>query len=217
MTPGPGPHCPRAVRPCTWAAWRWRWTQPGAASSSSWPATAGTTLVLLDPNCRPQAITRPLDYAGRIARILRRADVVKASVEDLEYLYPGQDAEAAAAELLSAGPALVMITDGPRPAHGFGAGFQVAAEVPPVIVADTVGAGDAFGGAFLGWWTGQHLGRADLRQADAVQAAMSAAAEVAALTCARAGAEPPWAAELAGRPSWEWLARSGQGVAPSSG
>ncbi len=170
-------------------------------------AAASTTLVLLDPNCRPQAITRPRDYAGRIARVLRRADAVKASVEDLEYLYPGLGTEAAAAELLGAGATLVMITDGPRPARGFGAGFQVAAEVPPVTVVDTVGAGDAFGGAFLGWWTGQQLGRADLRRADAVRAAMSAAAEAAALTCARAGAEPPWAAELASRPGWDWLAR----------
>ncbi|HYX59493.1 MAG TPA: hypothetical protein VE888_10855, partial [Streptosporangiaceae bacterium] len=46
-----------------------------------------------------------LAYLDRLMRILQRADVVKVSTEDLAYLYPGQDAEAVAAELLAQGPA----------------------------------------------------------------------------------------------------------------
>ena len=51
---------------------------------------------MIDPNCRPGAITDRSAYQARLARILRRADVVKVSVEDLSYLYPGaaaRDAE----------------------------------------------------------------------------------------------------------------------------
>ena len=66
-------------------------------------------------------------------------------------------------------------------------------------VNDTIGAGDAFGGAFAAWWTLAGLGRHDLRDRDAVVAAAAAAAEVAAINCTRVGAEPPWAAELGDR------------------
>jgi len=47
------------------------------------------TLVMIDPNCRPGAITDRSAYRARLDRILRRADVVKVSIEDLSYLYPG--------------------------------------------------------------------------------------------------------------------------------
>jgi fructokinase len=72
-------------------------------------------------------------------------------------------------------------------------------------VVDTVGAGDAFGGAFLAWWTGHGLTRADLRQPAPVRSAILAALDAAAINCARRGADPPWAHELAGRPGWSWL------------
>jgi len=69
-------------------------------------------------------------------------------------------------------------------------------------VVDTVGAGDAFGGAFLAWWCGNGLTRADLHRHGPVQEALQAAAEAASLACTRAGAEPPWLAEVRDRPGW---------------
>jgi len=160
------------------------------------------TLVMIDPNCRPGAIVNKLAYQARLSRLLRRADVVKVSVEDLAYLYPGATARAAAATLLGHGPRLVLVTDGPRPARAFLPGQELTAEVPAVQVADTIGAGDAFGGAFLAWWSGNELAKSDLQRPDAVHGALRAAAEVASLTCTRAGAEAPWLAELAGKPGW---------------
>jgi fructokinase len=160
------------------------------------------TLLMIDPNCRPEAITGRRPYLDRLSRLLRRADVVKVSVEDLDYLAPGIPAASAAADLLGQGPALVLLTDGPYPARAFLRDEVVSAEVPAVTVADTVGAGDAFGGAFLAWWSRRGLTRADLRQPGPVRGALQAAAEVAALTCTRVGAEPPWLAEVADRPGW---------------
>jgi fructokinase len=159
-------------------------------------------LLMIDPNCRPVAIQDRRAYLDRLARILRRADVVKVSVEDLDYLSPGTPAAAAAAGLLGQGPALVLLTDGPHPARAFLPGEVLSAEVPAVPVADTVGAGDAFGGAFLAWWSASGLTRPDLRRPGPVRGALQAAAEVGALTCTRVGAEPPWLAEVAGRPGW---------------
>ncbi|MGB6577682.1 MAG: PfkB family carbohydrate kinase [Streptosporangiaceae bacterium] len=43
-------------------------------------------LVMVDPNCRPQAIADRPAYLARLARTLDRADVVKVSAEDLAYL-----------------------------------------------------------------------------------------------------------------------------------
>ena len=159
-------------------------------------------LVMIDPNCRPAAIADRPAYQARLARILRRADVVKASVEDLAYLYPGATARAAAAALLGQGPRLVLVTDGPRPAWAFLPGQEMSVAVPVVPVVDTIGAGDAFGGAFLAWWSGNGLAKSDLQRADPVHGALQAATEVASVTCTRAGAEPPWLEELAGKPSW---------------
>jgi fructokinase len=158
-------------------------------------------LVMLDPNCRPGAVADRAAYLGRIGRIAARADVVKASVEDIAYLYPGPPAEAAEL-LLAAGPALVLVTDGPRPARAFLPGAVLTVEVPAVDVVDTIGAGDAFGGGFLAWWSANDLTRADLKRPSLVRAAVQAAAAAAAATCGRAGADPPTLADLQARRQW---------------
>ncbi|MGH3250633.1 MAG: PfkB family carbohydrate kinase [Trebonia sp.] len=170
------------------------------------------TLVLLDPNCRPGAVADHEAYRRRIGAVARRADIVKASVEDLAYLYPGVPAEEAVAPLLEAGPSLVLVTDGPRPARAFLPDAVLSEAVPAVTVVDTIGAGDAFGGGFLAWWTAHGLGRSDLRRdappADAPPAhaligkALKVAVAAAALTCARPGADPPTRAELQARNWW---------------
>jgi fructokinase len=160
-------------------------------------------LVMIDPNCRPGAIADRSAYLARLARILRHADVVKVSTEDLAYLYPGATADAAGAVLLGQGPRLVLVTDGPRPARAFLPGQELSIDVPAVQVVDTIGAGDAFGGAFLAWWSGNELTKSDLRRPGPVRGALRAAAEVASVTCTRAGAEPPWLEEIAGKPGWD--------------
>lgn len=165
---------------------------------------AGITL-MLDPNCRPGAIDSRQAYLDRLDRILRRVDLIKTSTEDLAYLFPGQGAEQAAAELLARGPACVVVTDGAAAVRAFAAGQEVRAEVPPVNVVDTVGAGDAFGGAFLVWWIGNGFGRDALRDPDTVRRATRAAIYASVVTCTRRGAEPPWAYELVAYDGWRWL------------
>jgi fructokinase len=162
----------------------------------------GRPLVFLDPNCRPGAVTDAAAYRARLGRIGRHADIVKASTEDLAYLYQGASPEAAAKALLDAGARLVLVTDGPRPARAFLPDAVLTSDVPKVTVADTIGAGDAFGGGFLGWWTARGLGRAELVRTELVGRALQAAAAVAALTCARPGANPPALAEVRARGWW---------------
>ncbi|MBV9382343.1 MAG: carbohydrate kinase [Streptosporangiaceae bacterium] len=180
--------------------------EPVAASLERLVATlpAGVT-VMLDPNCRPGAITDRQAYLGRLDRILRRVDMIKTSTEDLAYLFPGRGTRDAAGQLLGKGPACVIVTDGAAAVRAFTADSEIRADVPPAKIADTVGAGDAFGGAFLAWWTGNGLGRPELSDPETVRGATQAAIYASVVTCTRRGAEPPWADELAAHDGWKWL------------
>lgn len=166
-------------------------------------------LLMLDPNYRPDAVPpeKRQPYLDRVVGLLSRVDVLKVSTEDLAYLFPGEDADEVAASLRDRGPACVLITDGARPVRVFTGGARLLVDVPQVEVVDTVGAGDAFAGAFLTWWIGAGLGREDLADTDAVRDGTRAAVAASAITCTRRGADPPRRDELAGQPGWEWPQR----------
>lgn len=149
------------------------------------------TFVMLDPNVRAAAIPEFASYLARLLEVVRRVDVVKASRDDLAILWPGMPVAVAAHRLLAAGPAAVLVTDGPNPAACITSGWSFQAAVPSSAVVDTVGAGDAFGGAFLARWTERGFGRDELSDETLVRDAVRLAIEVASLTCARAGADPP--------------------------
>jgi fructokinase len=159
-------------------------------------------LLMLDPNWRAQAIPDADTHLARLRRILLRTDILKTSTEDLSFLVPGCGIAEAARILLDWGARCVLVTDGPSSIHAFTGGDQIAVQVPPVEVVDTVGAGDAFGGAFLAWWAERGLARENLAHSPQVLAAVTAAARVASLTCTRAGAEPPWRHELDADEEW---------------
>jgi fructokinase len=147
--------------------------------------------VLLDPNCRPRAVTSPASYRDTVAGFLARADVVKVSVDDLRFLCPRTDPRPAARGLLEHGPEAVLVTDGPGPVVVHTADAERSIPVPEVKIVDTVGAGDAFVAAFLTWWSGHGLSREDLSDAERMARATAAAVEVAAATCAAQGANLP--------------------------
>ena len=73
-----------------------------------------TTLVMLDPNCRPGAAAYPAVHRERLRELLARVDVVKASEEDLAYMEPEQPPLQTARDLLERGPAVVLLTQGSR-------------------------------------------------------------------------------------------------------
>ena len=132
---------------------------------------------------------------ARLERMLRRADVVKVSTDDLDFIAP-DDHPAGVRMLLEDGASVVLHTDGGRSVHIHWATEEIEIPVPAVEVVDTIGAGDAFGGAFAAWWDQAGLGRRDLHDRDALSAAVGAAVEVAAVSCTRVGAQPPRRAEL---------------------
>jgi len=79
------------------------------------------------------------------------------------------------------------------------AGQAVDVPVPQVTVVDTVGAGDGFGGAFLAYWDEHGLGRGDMDDLERVIDGVRFGAQVAAMICERAGADPPRRSEVEAR------------------
>jgi fructokinase len=156
-------------------------------------------LVSLDPNVRPQIIDDRAAWFGYFERWRVRADLLKLSSEDLAWMWPGVTEADAARNLLDGGAAAVLVTHGGAGAVAHLPDRALAVAAPSVVVVDTVGAGDAFCGGLLAhlWHTGV-TDRAALDGLDDDQwtAALTAAVTVAALTCTRAGADPPWATEL---------------------
>ncbi len=161
---------------------------------------AGASLVMVDVNCRPLIVPDRASYAARAERVLRHASIVKVSDEDVNYLFPGLEPMAAARRILDLGPRAVLLTAGGGSVNVLTADGVRNVPVDPVDVVDTIGAGDAFGGGFLSWWAASGFGPDELSSLDRLEAAVTAANEVAGIVCTRRGADPPWRHEL--RPDW---------------
>jgi fructokinase len=157
---------------------------------------AGRALVAVDPNVRPGIIADADAYRHRMARVLARSDVVKASEDDLAWLDPGRAPTAAARAMVDEGPAAVLVTRGAEGALVVTADGEVDVPAAAVELVDTIGAGDAFGGGFLAWWRSRGLRREQLADTELVVQGARFAALVAARTCERPGACPPRLEEL---------------------
>jgi len=128
--------------------------------------------------------------------VLGRSHLVKVSEDDLAWLDPQRPPAAAARMMLEAGPAVVLLTRGGDGVTVVMRDRELAVAAPPVEVVDTIGAGDAFSGGFLAWWRSHGLGVEALTDGDVVAEATRFAALVAAKTCERPGASPPYLSEL---------------------
>ncbi|MEV5436241.1 carbohydrate kinase [Streptomyces sp. NPDC052682] len=172
--------------------------EPGAGAYEELLHTASAQGVFtaLDPNIRAGLIPDPDAYRARFKSWLPSVTLLKLSAEDAEWL------GGTPKEWLSAGPAAVVITQGGDGLTAFtrdGGVHMVPGE--PVKVVDTIGAGDTVNAALL-----HGLAVRDALSASALAALgpdgwaelLGFAARAAAITCSRAGAEPPYAHELEG-------------------
>lgn len=159
----------------------------------------GQRLVSFDPNVRPLLVPERRAYLQRLERLVASADVVKVSDDDLGWISPEEPVEDIARRWQASGPALVVVTQGAGGVFALATNGLAEASAAQVEIEDTVGAGDAFTSGLLAWLA-EH-GRLDrvslerLRLSELEQA-LAFASQVAALTCARAGADPPRRDEL---------------------
>ncbi|ANP54378.1 fructokinase [Streptomyces griseochromogenes] len=170
--------------------------EPGASAYEElMRSAAGRGLfTALDPNVRAGLIPDADAYRARFKSWLPSVTLLKLSEEDAEWL------GGTPREWLAAGPSAVVVTRG---GDGLTVHTREAAEysVPgeKVEVVDTIGAGDTVNAALLHGLSAQNAlspqGLAGLG-ADGWRRLLRFAARAAAITCSRAGAEPPYAAEL---------------------
>jgi fructokinase len=157
----------------------------------------GRLLIMLDPNIR-RGLIDDVDYRARVDSLVASSTIVKASETDLAWIEPGAGYRAAAEHMIERGVPMVVVTLGAQGAFGAHGDLRLHVEAPPVNVVDTVGAGDAFGAGLLAWLHEHDLIRADVTlDEEQLRAALEYACLTASLTCARAGADPPWKSELA--------------------
>lgn len=153
-------------------------------------------LFMMDPNARPSVMDDPTEFWATFNTSLDRADVIKVSGDDLDYMFPDLSNLDAARDIHDRSHAVVLFTGGSHGVHAFIANEYFQCDVPKIDVVDTVGAGDSFSGGFLSFWDRNNLNRSDIQDADKVRAAVEFGIKVAGLTCERAGAMPPFAHEL---------------------
>jgi fructokinase len=163
-------------------------------------------IVSFDPNIRAGLVEDEADYRGRLETFFRHAHVIKLSKADLDWIFPGADPEALAAEWLTHEAQLVLLTRGGDGATVFSRRAKVSRPARPIKVADTVGAGDSMMGGFLAALVDLNsltrdrlaaLGETELAKA------LDFALSVAASTCSRVGADPPRRSEVKAFPPAE--------------
>lgn len=154
---------------------------------------------MLDPNIRPTFITDAARHQERIRRMIGMADIVKLSDEDLAWFGEAGAAEETAGRWLEKGPKVIVVTAGAKGATAYTRHHKVTVAPAPVMVVDTVGAGDTFNAGLLASLHGQDLlskrALGELSEA-ALHEALSLGSRAAAVTVSRAGANPPWLHEL---------------------
>ncbi|MFI8234279.1 carbohydrate kinase [Streptomyces sp. NPDC085900] len=170
--------------------------EPGASAYEELMRTAAEQGVFtaLDPNIRAGLIPDADAYRARFKSWLPSVSLLKLSEEDALWL------GGTPREWLAAGPSAVVIThggDGLSVYTADGAVHSVPGE--KVEVVDTIGAGDTVNAALLhGLAARDALSPEGLLGlgADGWTRLLRFAARAAAVTCSRAGAEPPYASEL---------------------
>ncbi|MDN4546240.1 carbohydrate kinase [Pseudomonas sp. C32] len=157
---------------------------------------SGKRLISLDPNVRLNPEPNIELWRERIATLVEMADLIKVSDEDLHLLYPGQDPARVIDGWLQHRCQLVFLTRGGEGASVFSR-VHGSWSIPALAVkiADTVGAGDTFQAALIGWLTEHQLDSVEelarLRR-DQIDAMVRFAVQAAALTCSKTGPDLPY-------------------------
>lgn len=177
------------------------WLPPGdaaiAGAISRLRRDGAVGLISYDPNVRPALQPDAASARQQIEQSVSLAHVVKASSEDLRWLY---GPEAAAADIarswLDLGAELVVVTTGAEGAAAWTRNGPPVSRPPfPATLADTVGAGDAFMSGLLDALARRELlalgGRTALADPTTLAGILDDASLIAGITCSRPGANPP--------------------------
>lgn len=178
---------------------------PGAATvATALRQASDSALITYDPNCRPSIVGDRDAAIARAEEFVSLAIVVKASDEDLSWLYPQRSLAATARAFLELGPELVVVTRGADGPVAYSRAYPEGIAVPAhrVQVADTVGAGDSLMAALITALIDRDISGAEARtrvaklKAEDIADILHFSAAAAGITVSRSGANPPTRTEL---------------------
>jgi fructokinase len=168
--------------------------EPGASILFKWSKNVAKIAPLVfDPNIRSTVLEDKVEYIKKVEKWLEISSMVKASSEDLIWLYPSSTIDEIASKWLEKGVQLLVVTRGDKGITAYRKNEKVSVEAIEVDVADTVGAGDTVGAILVEAIVKQGL---DRLTGDLLKTALNRAAKAAAITCSRIGANPPSKEEL---------------------
>lgn len=132
------------------------------------------------------------------------SDIVKLSDEDAHWLYPGRCIDEVAAHVLSLGVLVVAVTRGSAGAEVFSGDMRLAQPAACDEIVDTVGAGDAFMVGLIqsilelsDGQTAEGFRRGGAFDLAKVETMAQLGQRFSGIVVGRAGADLPWAAEVA--------------------
>lgn len=168
--------------------------QPGADALYDWAMqVAEFAPVVFDPNIRPSVLGDRDTYVAAVEKWVAISAVVKVSEDDLTWLYPNETMESVVHRWVDHGCALVVITKGSHGLVGYTSEGHRSAAGVKIDPVDTVGAGDTVGAVIVEAIVEEGLFHL---RGDILEKVLVRAAQAAAITCARKGAQPPYKHEL---------------------
>ena len=168
--------------------------EPGATNLFNWAEKVAAPLVF-DPNIRISVVNDRDRYIAIMQKWAAISSVIKMSEDDLAWLYPDMDFRAAAKNFINEKTQLVVLTRGASGIDGYTQDGEVSVPGVRVDVVDTVGAGDTVGAILVEAIVKYGL---DNLVGTTLENTLHRAAQAAAITCSRAGANPPTFQELEG-------------------
>ncbi len=176
--------------------------EPGASTFESlMRREKGKRIITLDPNVRPIVINNWDAYRKRFEGWLTCVDILRMSHVDFKLLYPSAEIQQILPKWFSMGIKLVILTQGIDGAIAFHSnGANVFVKAVNVETVDTIGAGDSFFSGALTYLYENKFLTSSLALAEitteALRNCLHFASLVAALNCAREGADLPYRHEI---------------------
>ena len=173
--------------------------EPGATNVEKWFSKlrqSNKYLLTFDPNIRhPLDGENEVDVRSRAKKLASLSHVVKASDEDLNWIFSNNNPQDSAIKIIESGASLVIVTLGKKGAFAVNKKHEIVEVTTNEIeVIDTIGAGDTFAAALItqlleNSWINknalENLGSDDLTEI------LTHCSAASAITCSRQGANPP--------------------------
>jgi len=165
--------------------------EPGATELLKWVSSKSMP-VIFDPNVRPSIQSNKDIYRTSVERWIGIATIVKLSEEELNFLY-GDKSDAVISSWISQGVSIVVVTRAEKGLRAYSKGSVIEVPAVQVNLVDSVGAGDTIGAVLV---EGVLVHGIAGMVGDTLKSVLERAAKAAAITCSRAGANPPSREEL---------------------